>query len=425
MEKVEKIRNSIKQTKERRKNQVCKVYQVKLQNLSSSDIQTLERMFLEAKWLYNYVVADIENRLNNRTWKLKEVEIKTPNGIEKRKIKILGSQIRQGIIGRIKNNLKVLKRLKEKGHKVGKLKFKSEVRSIPLVQYGVTYKILGDKNRVKIQGIKKKFRVLGLHQIPKEAELANAYLVKKPSGYCLHITCYIPKELNKPKYTIPKPIGIDFGVKNQLTLSNGLVIKWQFPETKRLKKLQRELARKRKGSKNYLKTKHKLQKEWEYITNIRKDIRNKVYALLRCYGSVVIQDENIKGWHSGFFGKQVQSTGIGGLISRLKHNLETLILVDRFEATTKICSNCGHIQQVKLSDRTFKCEKCGFEIDRDLNAAINILKKALTEESTSLNNLPLGWREVTPVEREVTAKILGFNPYILVNSLVEAGSSSL
>ena len=55
MEKVEKIRNSIKQTKERRKNQVCKVYQVKLQNLSSSDIQTLERMFLEAKWLYNYV----------------------------------------------------------------------------------------------------------------------------------------------------------------------------------------------------------------------------------------------------------------------------------------------------------------------------------------------------------------------------------
>jgi len=425
MSKADKIKESIRQTKERRKNQVCKVYQVKLQNLSSSDIEILERMFLEAKWLYNYIVADIDNRLNNNAWKLKEVEIKTPNGLEVREIKVLGSQIRQGIVDRIKNNLKALKEAKKKGYKVGKLDFKTEVRSIPLKQYGITYKINGDKNRVKIQGIKKKFRALGLHQIPKEAEIANAHLIKKPSGYYLYITCYIPKELNRPKQPISKPIGVDFGIKNQLTLSNGLTISWSFSETERIKKLQRELARKKKGSKNYLKTKQKLQKEWEYITNVRKDIQNKIYALLRCYNLVAIQDENIKGWHSGLFGKQIQSTGMGGITSRLKHSLETLILVDRFETTTKVCSNCGHIQQLKLSERIFKCENCGFEIDRDLNASINILKKALKEETTSLKNLPLDWREVTPVEREVTARILGSNPYVRVNSLVEAGSSLL
>jgi len=68
--------------------------------------------------------------------------------------------MRQGIVERIKRNLYSLKRAKEKGIKVGKLSFKSEVRSIPLKQYGITYKVLKDKNRVKIQGIKKEFRKL-------------------------------------------------------------------------------------------------------------------------------------------------------------------------------------------------------------------------------------------------------------------------
>ena len=425
MNKADKIRESIRQTREKRKKQICKVYQVKLQNLSSSDIKKLDRLFLEAKWLYNYIIADIENRLDNNAWKLKEVIIKTPDGFESREIKTLGSQIRQGIVNRIKNNLKALKKAKEKGYKVGKLDFKTEIRSIPLTQYGITYKINGDKNRIKIQGIKKKFRVLGLHQIPEEAEFANAHLIKKPSGYYLYITCYLPKELNKPKQRISKPIGIDFGIKNQLTLSNGLAISWSFPETKRLKRLQRILARKKRGSKNYFKIRHKLRKEWEYITNVRKDIQNKIYALLKCYNLVAIQNENIKGWHSGLFGKQVQSTGIGGITSRLKNSLETLILVDRYETTSKICSNCGYEQQIKLSDRVFKCGNCGCVIDRDLNAAINILKKATKEETTSLKNLPLDWREVTPVERVVTARILGSNPYILVNTLVEAGSPRL
>ena len=274
----------------------------------------------------------------------------------------------------ITNNLKALKKLKKQGYRVGKLDFKSEISSIPLKQYGNTYKVDRDKNRVKIQGIKKKFRVLGLHQMPEEAEISNAYLVKKTSGYYLHITCYIPKELNKPKQTIHKPIGVDFGIKNQITLSNGVVIRWSVPETKRPKRLQKAISRKKRDSRNYQKIRKKLQKEWEYIGNVRKDIQNRIYALLRCYGIVAIQDENIKGWHSGLFGKRVQSTGIGGITSRLKHSLETLIPVDRYTPTTKTCSRCGHIQEMRLDQRVFKCEACGVEIDRDLNASLNILR---------------------------------------------------
>jgi len=77
-EKAQKIKETLNATRQRRKSQVPRVYQLKLQNLSAKDRETLDRLFLEAKWLYNHIVADIKNHLNNNTWKLKEVEIKTP-----------------------------------------------------------------------------------------------------------------------------------------------------------------------------------------------------------------------------------------------------------------------------------------------------------------------------------------------------------
>ena len=417
--KAERIKNTLKQTREKRKTQVPRVYQLKLQNLSKKDKDQLNRFFLEAKWLYNYIVADIENRLNNNTWKLREVDVKTPEGFEKREIKTLSSQIRQGIVERIKRSLHSLKKAKEKGIKVGKLQFKSEIRSIPLKQYGVTYKISEDRNRVKIQGIKKKFRILGLHQIPENSELAEAQLIKKPSGYYLHIVCYLPKEeviKEIKEKQIKEPIGIDLGIKHQLTLSNGEKFSWYIEETKRLKRLQKILSRKQKGSKNYNKIKHLIRKEWEYIYNKRKDVINKVINYLKRFSFIAIQEDSIKSWKEGLFGKQIQNTGIGGITARLK-TLATLIpvfFVNRYEPTTQTCSFCGHKQKIPLSERVFKCPVCGKEIDRDVNSARNILKIAIEKlkgEGKLLKTLPVDCGEVTPVERTVV--------------LAEAGSPSL
>ncbi len=405
-EKAQKIKETLSATRQRRKSQVPKVYQLKLQNLSKKDEERLNRLFLEAKWLYNYIVANIENRLNNNAWKLKEVEIKTPEGFEKRGIKQLSSQMRQGIVERIKRSFFSLKRAKEKGIKVGKLLFKSEVSSIPLKQYGITYKISGDKNRVKIQGIRKKFRVLGLHQIPKNAELAEAQLIKKPSGYYLHIVCYLLKEevlKEIGERQLKEPIGIDLGVKHQLTLSNGEKISWYIPETKRLKKLQKSLSRKQKGSKNYWKIKQLIGKEWEYINNKRKDTLNKAISYLKRFSLIAVQNDNIKSWKEGYFGKQIQNTGIGGITARLKHlaTLISVVFVDRYEPTTQTCSFCGHRQRVPLSERTFKCQSCGREIDRDVNSARNILRIAVEKlkgEGKLLKTLPVDCGEVTPVK---------------------------
>ena len=304
--------------------------------------------------------------MNESIWKVREVEIKTPAGTELREIKQLSSQMRQGLAGRIKNNLLGLKKAKEKGLKVGKLSFKTEVKSIPLPQYGNTYQI--DKTRVKIQKLKKKFRVLGLHQIPKNAEITEAQLLKKTSGYYIHVCCFLPKqevvEELKRKQT-REPVGVDLGIKHQVTLSTGEKFRWYIPETDRVKKLQRALSRN--------------------IVNKRKDVLNKMISHLKKSPLIAVQNDSVKSWHEGWFGKQVQNTGIGGITARLK-NLATLmpvIFVDTYEPTTQICSFCKHRHRISLSERMFKCPNCSKRIDRDVNAARNILRIALEKENSS------------------------------------------
>jgi putative transposase len=298
MNKAEKIKQTLKETKEKRKHLRPVIYQLKIQNLTKIKEEKLNRVFLEAKWLYNWFVADI-NRVNIPTKEIKEVEIKVEDKLEKREIKYLGSQLKQAVQERVKNNLKVLKGLKEKGYKVGELKFKKVVSSINLKQYKSSFDIDFKKNKVRIQKLGW-FRVLGLHQVQWDCEIANAQLIKKPSGYYVYLTCYVKNE-HFERDKIRDAVGIDFGVANKLTLSNGLSVDFEVKESKRLKKLQRVLARKKKGSKNREKVLKKVQREYERLTNIRRDIHNKLLSLLRYYGVVVYQDDNIKAWHEGWF----------------------------------------------------------------------------------------------------------------------------
>ncbi|WP_211264230.1 hypothetical protein, partial [Hydrogenibacillus schlegelii] len=219
MSKAERIKNALQETKERRKTQRPIVFQLKLQNLSRKKAENLRRAFLEAKWFYNGLVSDLD-RLNRPANKVGTVEVKVGDVFEERELVVLGSQIKQEIADRLKDNLRALSKLKQNGHKVGRLKPKKFVNSVPLKQYGVTYSLDFARNRVRIQKLGS-FRVLGLHQIPPDAEIANAVLVSKPSGYYLHVTCYLSKE-NSHRKSIGGEVGIDFGVDSKLTLSNGI-----------------------------------------------------------------------------------------------------------------------------------------------------------------------------------------------------------
>jgi len=155
------------------------------------------------------------------------------------------------------------------------------------------------------------------------------------------------------------------------------------------------------------------------LANKRKDVHNKLLALFRHYGTVIFQDDNIKSWHEGWFGSQVQYSGIGKLKARLRDSLAT-ISVDRFEATTQECHICGYKQKLDLSDRVYHCPICGNTINRDLNSAINMLKKGLDLSHNQI--VGMDCPELTPVERTLATKILGSNPYIKVAVLNETGS---
>ena len=110
-----------------------------------------------------------------------------------------------------------------------------------------------------------------------------------------------------------------------------------------------------------------------------------------------MQDEMIKQWHSGLFGKQVQHSALGAIKSRLK-NLQSVRTISRSFPTTKMCYNCGLVHKsVPLSVRTFKCE-CGLEEDRDIKAAKTVLKVGRLKFSS-------GEPSRTPPEIEATTLI--------------------
>jgi len=231
-------RRARKLTKDKRKNQTCKVFECKIDrsHLSEAVQGHLSQLFKEAKWFYNYCLE--LNAMDEIDTTLRTIPVKVEDHYEDRNLSVLQGQMRQSLRTRLWGSLNALHALKEKGFKVGKLKFKSQVNSIPLVQYNKTFFIRG--NRVRIQGLKKWLRVEGLDQLPKDADIACATLVKKGIDYYINFTTYTAKV----KRVVPETsVGIDFGCDTQLTFSNGIKVKFQVPPTKRLRRLDRKIAR--------------------------------------------------------------------------------------------------------------------------------------------------------------------------------------
>lgn len=159
LETNQKIKESLIATRNKRKFQECKVFTFKIQSnkLNSKQKENLKMLFVEAKWIRNDVLSwsEIEE---NKPWEYKlskyiNILDKNKNKIQK-ELKYLGVQVKQSIIAEIITNIRTLHTLKTRGHKVGKLKYKSNCTSINLKQYKNTHKIIGN-NRFHIQSVGK------------------------------------------------------------------------------------------------------------------------------------------------------------------------------------------------------------------------------------------------------------------------------
>jgi putative transposase len=413
-----KIQKSLKDTKERRNSMTCKVIECKvvLNSIPISTKQQLNKLFLESKWLYNNIIASED--ISKFNTKITQVSVKVKDSFEQRNLEQISAQMKQGIHTRVFNSLSTLKALKQKGFKVGKLKFKSEINCIPLKQHTQTFTILKSSKRIKIQGIKSSFKVNGLNQLPKNYEIANANLVKNGKDFYVKITIYTSKE----NLIVPnQSIGIDFGCETQLTLSNGEKICYQVPISKRLKTLDKQLSKKQKCSSNRIKCKEKRQKEYLNLTNKRKEIKNQIVnKLVKNYQIICFQDENLNAWKQNGHGKKVQFSAMGGIISALQRKAVTPIVVEKWYPSTQICSNCGNRQKMDKRERVYLCKSCGATFDRDINASINIKREGLNIK----NKIPTERREFKPVEMR-TAGQNSFTNFEQVQSKKQETPTSL
>ena len=379
-----KIKETGKATRERRKDMLCRAFEVKVDHskLSKSQRNDVNTLFREAKWFRNAYLAD-----NDLSDKSKTVKVKVKDIFEERELTLLGSQIKQSIISDVKDSIRGLAVLKENGQKVGALKFKSVCNCVNLKQYHVTYDIDKDRSRIRVQGIRKPFKVRGLEQIPENAEIANAKFVRKASGLYFHITCYVPKE----EKCIPhRSVGIDFGISDNLVFSDGRdPVNICVPESKGTKLASRRMnkALSHNGdmkSNKHFKRKNKVRKAYEKDKNRRKDLANKaVHEILNNYDFIAIQDEMIQNWQKGLFGKQVQHSAMGVIKAELK-NSSSVYVVSRDFPSTQICPVCGKLTKHPLSKRNYICRYCGYHHpSRDEKAAGSILEEAIRIYSLS------------------------------------------
>ena len=386
LDKNKRIAQTRKENKKRRKSMDVLVRTVKIQRnkLSSSQREKLERLFLEAKWLYNTALAhdqfDEKFRKNlNHT-----VEVKLPNGqIETRNLEVLGGQLQQGILARMRNNLKGLSVLKKKGRKVGNLKFISEMNSIPLKQFGKTHKVRGGK--IKIANIPGWMRVSDLDQFTDEDDFANAVLIRKGKNFFVAFTIYRGKDehssLATKKFTPDTTIGLDMGVSTHITFSDGSSVNAQVEESDRLKRLSRKLERQEKGSKAFVQTKELISNEHRKVVNKRNDAANKVSSWILGHEHVFMQDENIPSWRRKYSQARGSRSIQYGILGRIKAKLvdhPRVTVLKRSVATTATCI-CGEKTPHPLDKRTYFCPKCGYSAPRDLHAAKNMYRLATKE----------------------------------------------
>ena len=261
----------------------------------------------------------------------------------------------------------------------------------------------GDGTKLIIPKFKEGIEFRDRSSIP--SEIKQVVITKDVDRYYASIQYETEEEPVKGEAAV----GIDMGVKAFATLSDGLQVEplnsYRRNE-KRLKRQQKKLSRKKRGSNNRRKQIVRVQKIHQQIRDARTDFNHGVStAIAKHYGIVVVENLNIQGMQQNHhLAKSITDQGWHQFRRMLEYKMEwrkaELIEIGRFDPSSRMCSKCGNIKHdLKLSDRIYHCNVCGLVIDRDLNAALNILNIGLIKVGK-------GIPEFTPVESDTAAELL-------------------
>ena len=270
-----------------------------------------------------------------------------------------------------------------KGRRVGFPRFKSKDRTVPRFAYttGRFGLIDGDPKALKLP------RIGRVHCMENVAERVDGARVLRMTVSQRAGRWYASLTVERDDKPVTKPprggaVGVDLGIKTLATLSDGTVIenpRCLAASERRLKKAQKALSRKTRGSKRRAKARAKVARLHARVANQRLDAMHKLTTwLASTYSEICIEDLNAAGMvKNRHLAKAVSDASFGEFRRQLDYktarNGAALHVVDRWYPSSKTCSKCGAVKaKLSLSERVFHCDSCGLSIDRDLNAAVNI-----------------------------------------------------
>jgi putative transposase len=234
----------------------------------------------------------------------------------------------------------------------------------------------------------------------KDAKIRNVVVSPDGGHWYAAINCEIA-DSPKVKNQDGQVIGVDMGIKYLMTLSDGAIYE-SLNLTKRfdkkIRRVQKNLARKQPGSTNRGKARLRLQKAYFRIWRVKSDYLHKITHELAESGNVfVMENLDIQGMaKNSFLAKSIYEMSWYEIRRQLAYKGNVLLAEDDFPSSQK-CSVCGMVKTgLKLSNRVYRCE-CGAVLDRDMNAALNL-------RNYGLEKLGMGSPEVKPVELEALAE---------------------
>ena len=289
----------------------------------------------------------------------------------------VGSQAVQDICQRIEKAYQLFFKNNKKGTRPPNFKKTRKYKSFTLKQAG--YKLLG-RNRIKIGKLTYKFTLS--REIKGKIKTLTVKRNSLGELFILVVTDFVDESFG---VVTGKIAGFDFGLKTFLTVSDGTEIESPLFFNKfrsLLRKANKNLSSKKKGSNNWHKAKKHLARVHEFISNKRKDWFWKLsHELTNKYDVLIFEDLNLKAMQR-LWGRKISDLSFANFLEILicvaDNKGKTVHFVDRFYPSSKTCSCCGYInKELSLKDREWDCPSCNTkDIPRDLNAAVNLQRES-------------------------------------------------
>jgi putative transposase len=266
----------------------------------------------------------------------------------------------------------------------------------------------GDGSRIK--GRKLYVQNAGLitvcwHRELPDGKLKNIILLRRPSGWYVCLQVELPEP--EPEQHTGPAVGIDMGITHALALSNGTTFdspKYLYQSVARLRRLQRKVARRKKGSKRRRKAIRQLAKLQEHIANQRRDWWHKVTRqLVDSYSTIVLENLTLTFMlQNSSLAHCAHDVSLGMFRELLAYKAieagcEIVEVTPAY--TSQACSGCGCIVSKKLSVRTHNCPVCGLVLDRDINAARNILSAGTRRSGANVDGCVMRSPRSFPLHR--------------------------